>query len=796
MQSKVGASIATLATLLLALPAANRGIQAGEAYEFSGPEIFPLEGSIGQMRAGDFNGDGLNDLLVVDNARARIQILYNHTGQAPVQAAAATRSGVNDLPPGSRFRLDSIPSEKRISSLATGDFNGDGLPDIAYYGEPKELVVVLNAKEGEWAPPRRIPIDDGFLDPYALSAGDLNADGKLDLLLMADGHAHFLAQGADGIVSESVRIPYSGVVKTAQVVDLNGDHRDDLLLVNWDHLNPFRIRLQDANGRLGPERHVGMQPVRSFWADDLDGDHVAEIVTIGQKSGRAQVGNFEQREGEALFGEWRAGQFEILALNRSGKGKRGVAWADLNGDGLIDLIASEPESGQISIQLQLADGLYRSPSVFASLSGVADLAVADWNGDGRQEIFQLSADERQVGVATYDERGRVAFPDVAQVEGRPLAMTTAEVRPGEQVSLVLVVDRNSKKELEILKADGTRAGQRLSDSFKGTPASLLAHDVNQDGLLDFVVLIPYEKLKFLLQVPGKDFLEVDVSPPGGNLEQPWASTGDVDADGKPELLLAQRNYLRAVVLSGPDPASLTTEEARKAVWSLKVKDQVNGAFGNSRIVAAAVLPPSGGALPAIAMLDAERKWLTLSLKNEEGAWQVAKNIPLPATDFHTMLPIGVGARGFNAVGFLGQNTAAWLNLSGSVWTFAEKDGYETPIKDGYLRDVVSGDLNQSGRKDLVFIETGRSYLDIVSFQPPHTLAPAMRWQVFEERTFRNRRNDMAEPREALVGDFTGDGLNDLAVLVHDRILLYPQVAVAAPRADAVKSAEDSIAQQP
>jgi len=46
--------------------------------------------------------------------------------------------------------------------------------------------------------------------------------------------------------------------------------------------------------------------------------------------------------------------------------------------------------------------------------------------------------------------------------------------------------------------------------------------------------------------------------------------------------------------------------------------------------------------------------------------------------------------------------------------------------------------------------------------------------VFEAKSFRGRSGDAAEPREAVVADFTGDGKNDLAVLVHDRILVYPQ----------------------
>ena len=54
------------------------------------------------------------------------------------------------------------------------------------------------------------------------------------------------------------------------------------------------------------------------------------------------------------------------------------------------------------------------------------------------------------------------------------------------------------------------------------------------------------------------------------------------------------------------------------------------------------------------------------------------------------------------------------------------------------------------------------------------LVPMNRWQVFEERSFRGRRGDQLEPREALIADVTGDGKNDLVLIVHDRILVYPQ----------------------
>jgi hypothetical protein len=87
---------------------------------------------------------------------------------------------------------------------------------------------------------------------------------------------------------------------------------------------------------------------------------------------------------------------------------------------------------------------------------------------------------------------------------------------------------------------------------------------------------------------------------------------------------------------------------------------------------------------------------------------------------------------------------------------------------------VSGDLNQDKRKDLVFLETAKNYLDVVIYSKDRKLVPANRWPVFEERSFRGRRGDSQEPREALIMDFTGDGKNDLAIIVHDRVLVYPQ----------------------
>jgi hypothetical protein len=743
-------------------------------FGFNGPEIFPIDPQIESLHVADIDGDGLNDIIIANNSRSKINILYNQTGKTNLTKKAkpmADISAVNELPPDARFRIESIASEKRISSLVVADLNSDGRPDIAYYGEPKELVVLFNEGTNGWSAPKRWPIDDGQLSANALNTGDLNGDHLTDLTLLADNYIYYIPQKPDHTLGEPQKIPFSGSVKAVQVLDVDGDGLSDLLLVNWEDRNPFRFRLQEKNGELGPELYFPMSPIRSYWADNLETNSKTEVITIAQNSGRAAISSFNRKPADPLSGNFRQGQLQVLPLNKTDKARRGLLWADVNHDGLPDLLVAEPENGQISIYFQQKDGSLSSAKTFPTLAGVTDLAVADWDADGNADIFMLSQDEHQVGVARLDDKQRLPFPTLIPLDGKPLAMAAGGLKAGEKPVLAIIVDRDGKRSLVTRTSDGKSKSQKLDEKFQSNPTSISFQDVDQDGLADLVVLIPYEKVKVLRQVPGKDFEEIDVSAPGGAIEQPWMASLDIDGDGKPELLLPQKNFLRAVVLQADNALQSSTN---RNGWTFKVKEQINGAASNSRIVGAAAVSNGTNATPSLFMLDAERKQLTLCERDGKGVWQVVRNLDLPVSDFTTLQPVALGGRTANAVGFFGLNNIAWMPLQGDVWELTELDGYETPIKDGHLGDVTSGDLNNDGRKDLVFLETAKNYLDLVLFDQHHKLVPANRWQVFEERTFHNRRSDLPEPREAVVDDVTGDHKNDLIVLVHDRILVYPQ----------------------
>ena len=743
-------------------------------FGFTGPEIFPIDPAIGLLHAADLDGDGLNDLIVVNNARSKITLLYNQTGKTNLTAKARpfSKREMNELPPDARFRIDSIASEKRIAAMVVTDLNGDGRPDIAYYGDPKELVVLYNQGTNGWSAPKRWPIEDGQLTGNALASGDLNGDGRTDLVLLAENHIYFLAQQPDHTLAEPEKIPISGQVRSVQVLDLDGDGREDLLLVNFESPTPIRFRLQNPSGQLGPEVYFTLAPIHAYWADALEADQKTCLMTIALNSGRAQISQFTRKPAETLAGEFKQGQFQVLPLGKTDKARRGWLWADVNGDARADLLVAEPERGQLSVYFQKPDGSLAAPRTFPSLAGVSDIAVADWDGDGKPEIFLLSVDERQVAVARFGEKENLPFPTLIPFEGKPLALAVGALERGAKPTLAVIVDQDGKRSLVTRLAEGKTRTQKLSADFKSNPSSLAIHDVNQDGLPDLIALIPYEKVKVLLQVAGQDFDEQDVAPPGGlDIAQPWFSTADVDGDGKPELLLTQKNFLRAVVLK---PEITSSNSTNKSEWVFQVKDQINGAASNSRLIGAAAVPRGTNPVPSLFLLDAERKALTLCERDAAGVWQVVRNVALPVSEFSTLQPVALGGTAANAVAFLGLNAVAWMPLGGEVWELTALDSYETPIKNGYLNDVVSGDLNNDGRKDLVFMETAKNYLDLVIFDANHKLVPGDRWQVFEQRTFRGRGGEFPEPREAVVADLTGDGKNDLAVVVHDRILVYPQ----------------------
>lgn len=725
-------------------------------FGFKGPEIFPLDHQLFGMQAADLDRDGFNDLVLVNNLKSRITILYNRAGKPPRKPREKgwLPGQINELPPDARFERESILSEVRIGGLLLGDFNGDKRIDIVTYGEPKKFQLLLNNGRREWAEPITWELESGISSVNAIDQGDLNGDGLNDVALLADHFTHVFHQRKAGGFDDPIKIPFAGPAKSIRVLDVNMDGRDDLMTLIWEDDSPLRVRFQTADGELDEEVHLKYPRFRAFETDDLDGDGTLEWLTIGQPSGRAQVGRFDSAVKPK---EFESRPLMMMPLLRTTAPERGILWSDLNGDGRSDLVFAESDQGLLQTRIQGDDGRYETGRRFPSLTGITQIRGGDWDGDGKSELFVFSPEEKQVGLIRIGKEGRLPFPELFSLKGRPIAMALGRLQAVGDLTLALLLDVDGKRSLYLRSAEGKGRTIALSKEFRANPSRMFFHDADQDGRRELVCLTPYEKITVLRIGKDDALTEIELVPPGGAIGEPSYGLADVDDDQKNELLLPQKNFVRAVVLE---------KRSESGTWSFRVKEQINGASRSSRV--SGILSADSGELY---FLDSGRRQISRCERNDDGVWTVVGNRKLPVNDFVSLVNVGMSEI---TLGLTGLNTVAWLETDDQAWAIEKVSDYESSVEQGRLLDIEVGDLNGDGQPNVLFLEGARNHLEIASLDDAGSLRSEVRWKVFEQKTFRGRGSSAMEPREAIIADLTGDDRNDIAVIVHDRVLLYPQ----------------------
>jgi len=100
MRPKSLLQYAAVLALVLNFAVAGRGKDDTNDFWFGGPEIFPIDQQISNLHAADLTGNGLNDLVVADNLKSKIVLLYNQTGKtnAPATTVAEPSSDINQFP--------------------------------------------------------------------------------------------------------------------------------------------------------------------------------------------------------------------------------------------------------------------------------------------------------------------------------------------------------------------------------------------------------------------------------------------------------------------------------------------------------------------------------------------------------------------------------------------------------------------------------------------------------------------------------------------------------------------------
>ena len=124
------------------------------------------------------------------------------------------------------------------------------------------------------------------------------------------------------------------------------------------------------------------------------------------------------------------------------------------------------------------------------------------------------------------------------------------------------------------------------------------------------------------------------------------------------------------------------------------------------------------------------------------------------------------------------------NSGFQIITKPDKKTLSVNIESKYLTDlpkirhngIESGDFNNDGMPDLVCLDGKKSLLEFLTFNEKENIwKSSLHFEVFEKNLhYQGKKGGLFEPREGLVFDANGDGLDDLVFLVHNRLLLYKQ----------------------
>ncbi len=186
----------------------------GEYFGFLPLEVYKLDTRINHLQVKDLDGDKTDDIIVLNNGRSRIDLLLSSKKAGnDDKRPSFLKTEVNQILSDRRMRLLSVPVNKEVVSLTIGDFNGDKKPDLAFYGNPAELIVLYNQGEGRFdnADAKRITLGGEAVESgTALTVGDLNRDGRDDLALLGPNELTLVYQTEKGKLSEPERLPHTG----------------------------------------------------------------------------------------------------------------------------------------------------------------------------------------------------------------------------------------------------------------------------------------------------------------------------------------------------------------------------------------------------------------------------------------------------------------------------------------------------------------------------------------------------------------------------------------------------------
>jgi hypothetical protein len=390
----LGLTAALLAGAIISGPIAGA---AGPS--FAAHQDFPTGAFPSQVTMGDLNGDGKLDLVVGNRFSNTVSVLLNTTTPGAYPPSFAANQD---------FATGANPY-----AVAVGDLNGDGQLDlvIANFNDNTVSVLLNTTAPGAATPTFAAKQDFATgTNPASVAVGDLNGDGKLDLVIanLADSTVSVLLNTtAPGAATPTFAahqdFPTGASPESVTVGDLNGDGQLDLVVANYNSntvsvlLNTTAPGAATATFAAHQDFPTGVVP-QCVTVGDLNGDGKLDLVIANYSDSTVSVLLNTTTPGAATPSFAAKQDFATGALPTS------VTVGDLNGDGKRDLVIANSSANTVSV---LLNGTVSPTAANGSVSGT----ITDSNGAPLAGVaVNLSGTQNRETIT--DGQGNYSFDNV------------------------------------------------------------------------------------------------------------------------------------------------------------------------------------------------------------------------------------------------------------------------------------------------------------------------------------------------------------------------------------------------
>jgi len=420
-------------------------------------------------------------------------------------------------------------------ALTSADFNGDGRSDVAVvsvYSTAPGLFVLIGNGDGTFQAPVRYTTG---LKPDALTTGDFNKDGKVDIAVAdgGSGNVNIFPGNGDGTFQSAIKSNTGNVPVGISAGDFNNDGKLDLATAN-QHDNSVSILLGNGDGsfQTANSYSAGASP-SSVALGDFNGDSKLDLAVANHDSNNVSV----------LLGNG-DGSFQGAVNYATGLGAASVAIDDFNQDGASDLLVANENQNSVSLLRGNGDGTFRpaTPVQTGGRKNPKSIVVGDFNADGKQDfaVANYTADGT-VSVLLGTGKGSFSAPVNYLPAGFGVTAVVAGDTNGDHKTDLITADEKSQTVSTLLGfGDGTFQAE-TNYLTPGVSVSMASADFNLDGNLDLVATNQdFQNVSVLLGNSDGTFKN-----PGnyaGGVGPYFVVTGDFNRDGKPDLAVADFGF--------------------------------------------------------------------------------------------------------------------------------------------------------------------------------------------------------------------------------------------------------------